>query len=294
MAIELTRDEDRVEMSQTRTPNAFVDSAGDDHDAQTSTALDLFRAAEDRGIPIRLIGGIAVAIHSPSASHRELKREYADIDFVATGVKGADLDELFGEVDYEPDVRFNAIHGRSRRLYFEASGEKQIDVFLDTFEMCHSLPFSGRLEVDSPTIPVAELLLSKTQIVELNRKDLLDIVALLTDHEIGSDDDDRINAGQIADLTGRDWGLWRTTRGTLEGVIRSLPDLGLDDATERAVVARAGQLIELLDGCPKSLKWKARARVGDRVKWYEIPEDPRRSPTKTPEAQTQETTDHDA
>ena len=38
---------------------------------------------------------------------------------------------------------------------------------------------------------------------------------------------------------------------------------------------RLDQLWQLIDAQPKSLKWKLRNRVGDRVSWYELPEEVR-------------------
>jgi hypothetical protein len=37
------------------------------------------------------------------------------------------------------------------------------------------------------------------------------------------------------------------------------------------------RLIATIDEVPKSRRWKMRASVGDRVRWYELPEDPTRS-----------------
>lgn len=99
---------------------------------QTAVAL-----AEDAGIRLRLMGGIAVALHSPSAGHRSLKRDYADIDFVSSSGDGGLLDQIFGEIGYGPDKRFNSLNGTTRRLYFNSDNSKQIDVFVRTFKMCH-------------------------------------------------------------------------------------------------------------------------------------------------------------
>ena len=44
------------------------------------------------------------------------------------------------------------------------------------------------------TIPLAELFLTKAQIVQMNRKDVLDLLALLLDHEVGPGDAETINS----------------------------------------------------------------------------------------------------
>jgi hypothetical protein len=240
-------------------------------------AIGVVEQAESAGITLRLLGGIAVAIRCPSASHRALKRAYADIDFIAG--KGGDLARLDGfaeRIGYLPEKRFNSLHGRRRRLYFTADRSRQIDVFVSNFEMCHQLPLEERLHVDTPTIPLAELFLSKAQIVELNRKDLLDLFALLADHEVAARDDDAINGSRIGELCARDWGLWRTVTGTLEKLKAALA--AHDPETEAAdvIATRIDQVSDALEQASKSLKWKTRARVGDRVQWYELPEDVQR------------------
>jgi hypothetical protein len=224
---------------------------------------------------IRLIGGIAVALHSPSARHRALRRDYADIDFVAGAVDRQRLDGLLGGIGYFPDKRFNSIHGKTRRLYFDEGGSRQVDVFMSNFKMCHELPLGERLDVDSPTIPLAELFLTKAQIVQLNEKDLLDLLALLADHPVGEGDDETINADRIAKLCGADWGLAKTVTLTLDRVSEAAA-AGAGEIDGPAIEERAAQIRRAIDEAPKSMRWRARARVGERVPWYELPEDPRR------------------
>ncbi len=231
--------------------------------------------ADEAGVAIRLMGGIAVALHSPSASHRALRRDYADIDFVVGAVDRQALDTLLADIGYFPDKRFNSLHGKTRRLYFDASGSRQIDVFMSHFKMCHELPLGERLSVDSPTIPLAELFLTKAQIVQLNEKDLLDLLALLADHPVGTGDQETINADRIAKLCGADWGLAKTVTLTLDRVAQAVAS-GAHDLDETAIGERVEQLRHAIDEEPKSMRWRARARVGERVPWYELPEDPRR------------------
>jgi len=241
----------------------------------TGQATAVVERAESEGVVLRLVGGIAVALHCPSASHRALKRDYADIDFVSGKVDSAKIDTFLAEIGYFPDKRFNSIHGRTRRLYFDEGGSRQVDVFMSNFKMCHELPLGERLTVDSPTIPLAELFLTKAQIVQLNEKDLLDLLALLADHPVGEGDDETINADRIAKLCGADWGLAKTVTLTLDRVAQAVAAEG-GDIDGPAIASRVEQLRRVIDEAPKSMRWRARARVGERVPWYELPEDPRR------------------
>jgi hypothetical protein len=143
--------------------------------------------------------------------------------------------------------------------------------------MCHTLPLDERLELDAVTVPLAELFLSKAQIFELNAKDALDMLALLVDHDVASGDDDVINAARIGDLCAKDWGLWRTTTRSLQTLDAMVDRVDLDHPARETIRGRLTALRAALDDTSKSLKWKARNRVGDRVPWYELPEDPDRA-----------------
>jgi hypothetical protein len=257
---------------------AAVTGSEFDHDAVQQPALALVDRAQDDGITLRLIGGIAVAVHCPSANHRALKRQYADLDYVADKGDGKRLDTLFDGIGYYPEKRFNSLHGRTRRLYFDEAHERQIDIFINEFVMCHTLPLAERLGVDSPTIPLAELFLSKAQIVEMNHKDMLDMFALLADHDVAGGDQDTINADRIVELCSKDWGLWRTVTGTLDKLDGGLAGTNLEEPARNSLSDKIAAAREAANRGPMSMRWKARARIGDRKQWYELPEDPRRGP----------------
>jgi hypothetical protein len=145
-----------------------------------------------------------------------------------------------------------------------------LDLFLDSLRMCHELPFRDRLTLGRHTLAPADLLLSKLQIVELNEKDVQDVHALLARYELGDRDDDScICVGRIAQVCARDWGWWRTTRGTLEKCAGT--------AASQQVSRSLATVIEAIDAVPKTMKWRARAAIGERVRWYELPEDPTRA-----------------
>ena len=131
-------------------------------------------------------GGLAIKVHSPHASHRSLERKYPDIDFVTDKAERQEAASSFlPAMGYTPNKTFNTLSGDRRQLWYDEAQGRQIDVFIGDFTMCHTLPLADRLEVEPLTIPLAELFLSKAQIVELNRKDVLDLLALLLDHEAG-------------------------------------------------------------------------------------------------------------
>jgi hypothetical protein len=200
---------------------------------------------------------------------RALARDYKDLDFAASKKSAGDLQKLLRDMGYEPHLGFNAMNGRERLLFYDNPNGRQVDVFVSSFRMCHEIPLEKRLAVDEDTVPLAELLLTKLQIVELNEKDVRDTVALLLEHEV-TDDDAGVNASHVAALCAEDWGLWRTISHNLASVREHL---GSYDVARETVAARVGSLLDRIDQAPKSRSWKLRAKIGERKRWYELPEE---------------------
>jgi hypothetical protein len=139
--------------------------------------------------------------------------------------------------------------------------------------MCHSIPITGRMDRHPVTIPLAELLLTKLQIVQLTDRDLRDIYSLCYHHNVSAGDGSGIEADFIADLCAKDWGLWRTCTSTIEQSLSRLPEYGLSPEASELIAARLSAVLKQIEQAPKSARWKLRGRVGDRVRWYEEPEE---------------------
>ena len=229
-------------------------------------------AASAGKIPAKLVGGAAVNLHCSSARQAPLKRRYGDLDFVAPSKQRQAVQKLFESLGYEGDRRFNTLNGDQRLLYLDGVNGRQIDVFIDRMKMCHVIELANRLGHEGPTLTPADLLISKLQVYEVNMKDLVDTTALLLDHPIADHDNDAINAAYLARLTSEDWGLHRTLQLNSGRVRDAVRDLHVD---ADLVNQRLDELWTRIDAQPKSLKWKLRARVGDRMSWYELPEEVR-------------------
>jgi hypothetical protein len=233
--------------------------------------------AAEQGVVLRLLGGLAVRLHSPSATHRSLVRSYADFDFVMADRRGDRIAAAVAELGYLPNQSFNLLNGDRRLLFYDESGERQIDIFVNTFHMCHSIPIvAERLALEPVTLPLAELLLTKMQIVQLNEKDVRDLCALVLDHSFGEGDDETFNLPYIASLCARDWGLWKTITTNAQKVRDFADAYDLDGGQKLTITERLDVLRSTLDETPKSLKWKARDRIGERVQWYDLPEEVQR------------------
>jgi hypothetical protein len=236
-------------------------------------ARRLAGAALERDVPLRLVGGLAVRIRVQESFHPGLSREYKDIDFVTLKGRSKQVSNFLREMGYEPQEQFNALNGHERLLFHDLVNQRQLDVFVGAFRMCHEIPITDRITQDEMTLPLAELLLTKLQIISLNEKDLRDVVAILYHHDVADRDGDTINAARVAKLCSDDWGLWRTCKLNFERVRDGLAayDVAQD---ERAVVEqRLNRLWERIDAEPKSRGWRLRDRIGDRKRWYEEPEE---------------------
>jgi hypothetical protein len=235
-------------------------------------ALALARGAADASLGLKLLGGLAVRVLCPEFPPR-LRRDQ-DIDFACVSKQRKKVADYLDRAGCEPDRRFNNLNG-DRQMYFTAPSGRPIDVMVDRLSMCHVLDFRPSFDRQPLTIDAVDVLLSKLQIVELNEKDLRDIVHLLAALPLGGGAQASIDTDRFCKLLGADWGWWRTVTGNLakmEELLGERPAL-IPDNHVCEPVAQAGRLLEFAVETPKSMKWKLRANVGERVRWYELPEE---------------------
>lgn len=247
------------------------------HSAQTlesvaEEGVRLATAARDAGVSLRLLGGVAVWCQCPSARVPPLARAYGDADFVARTSERKQITPFMERQGYEPDRMFNALHGASRLNFHDAVRDRPVDILLDRFAMAHELDLRDSVSPDGLTISLADLLMTKLQVVSINEKDVRDLLALLVDHGLGSTD---LELDRILAATRNDWGLEHTMHRSLATLTETVGEFGLTPEQSARVAARIAELSHALDAAPKSAKWKMRARLGERVKWYEEPEEAR-------------------
>jgi hypothetical protein len=246
--------------------------------AESTALLDeakqLIDAATERGIVLRLLGGLAIALLCPDLPPRT--RVGQDLDFGSLSATRRDLGDMLAERGFQPDKTFNALYG-NRQLYF-ANPETglAVDVLIDKLHMCHTLEFADRLDRLPYTLDPMDLLLTKMQIVELNEKDVDDCLRLLVTFPVAeSGDADVMDIRIFRSLVAEDWGWWKTITLNLDR-IRAL----LDGDRPTAIaggrldpVAQLDALAKAADEVPKSRRWKLRSRIGERKRWYEQPEE---------------------
>jgi hypothetical protein len=244
-------------------------------------ARRLLAAARAEGVPLGLLGGMGIQLLLGERIDPRFARAIGDLDFVTTRRAGPAVEDLLGAHGWEPQRRFNAVNGARRLLFEEPGGQRHVDVFVGGFQMCHRLPLLESLDGRAAILSAADLALTKLQIVALNPKDRGDLYALLLACPVTDDaaDADRpgeppaIDAQRIAALAGADWGLQHTLELNLARLGAGLAQTGLRTAQQELMQERIAALAGALERAPKSRAWRLRARVGERRRWFEEPEE---------------------
>jgi hypothetical protein len=243
-------------------------------------AVAVVDAATERGIQLRLMGGLAFRAKVPAWPGRPSAAQ-PDIDFVTLHEHRRTLTDLLVEAGYRPDRQHNVLYGDRQLFFLHPDAGHAVDVVIDRLVMCHTLDLRRRLELDSPTLTSADLLLSKLQIVRFNRKDALDVLALLSAYPLTEGDSDGISLSRILGHTSADWGWWRTVTGNLE-LLGRIMETDLDPVEVTApgddlssVTVRLARMSSAIEAAPKSLAWHLRGRIGERLQWYDEPEEVR-------------------
>jgi hypothetical protein len=238
-------------------------------------AMDLISAAQKQGITVRLLGGMAVRVLCPDFPPRP-STGLQDIDLASITSSRKSLQNFLIEQGHQPDKNFNALYGHKQLYFVSALSGRPIDVLIDKLSMCHELEFKGRITRMPYTLDPLDVLLSKLQIIKLNEKDVRDIVYVLSGYPVlEGTETGTISLDLYRPIVGDDWGWWRTVTTNLEklgALIAEKPDLvpvgaTYDPAAQAAVLAAAAE------DAPKSRRWKMRARLGERVRWYQDPEE---------------------
>jgi hypothetical protein len=238
-------------------------------------AVSLVDMGAEHGVTLRILGSLAARSHiQKNAGLLDLLKRTPthDIDFMGYSKELTNADRMFSELGYEKDrsVAFSQEYGVQRLIYHQREQEIMAEIFLDELRMAHTLDFRGRLELDSPTISLVDLMLSKLQIYQISEKDIKDMIALLAEHNLGSGDKELVDADYLFKLTSNNWGLYYTSITNLGKVVEWLQRYEVIEGPMRMdVEEKVDKMMKGMEAQPKSMRWKLRARIGTRVKWYE-------------------------
>jgi hypothetical protein len=242
-----------------------VDKQGFEAEGERLVAI-----ANEHGVFLRLLGALAFARRCPVHAYLQetLQRVYTDIDFAAYGRQVKQVRALLAREGFVEDELMYVESEGSRLVLNHPTTGLHLDVFLDKLEFCHTVPWDGRLEIHDRTIPLAEMLMQKMQIVQINEKDIIDTIMLLLEHPL-TEDDEGVNIALIAGVCSRDWGWWRTLTMNLGKVQQmAMTYEALSSADQQRVGEQVAAALARIESEPKSTRWKMRARIGDRKKWY--------------------------
>lgn len=243
------------------------------NDAFVGEALKLVENAEKNGVKIRIMGAVAIRLHATRGLEQSqtLKRNITDIDFVGYSKQQDKISEIITKAGYDelkPALTPGLLMNRMIFMGTKDPG-KHIDIFLDQLQMCHTIDYKGRLDLDYPTVSLAHLVLQKMQIVRLNEKDIKDTLVLLLEHEVGkSQDKEIVNAELIAKTLSIDWGFYYTVTTNLNKIRGFMDTYNVAEADKAIINKRLDALLATIEAEPKSFAWKMRARVGTKKKWY--------------------------
>ena len=236
-------------------------------------AVRIVKAASEKELALRVLGSLAFQLHCKQYGYlqKELGRAYTDIDYAGYSKEAAAMSPFLRSLGYEEDYEVNVLYAGQRMIFHHPNNGLHIDIFFDRLDFCHEVNWSkGRLEKDSLTLPLAEMLLEKMQIVKINEKDIIDTMMLLLEHPLGDHDNETINMDLIAGLCAKDWGLWRTVTMNLEKVAQlSLGYVQLSKNHKDKIQEQVQACLDTINQRPKSTGWKVRSKIGDRVKWYQ-------------------------
>jgi len=239
-------------------------------------AVGIVRTAAGHGLTLRLLGSLAFQFHCQKYGHlqKQLGRAYTDIDYAGYKSQAAQMPSLFQQLGYREDPEINLYYAGQRMIFNNPQKNIHIDIFFDKLNFCHEIEWVNRLEKDTPTLPLAEMLLEKMQIVKINEKDIIDTVMILLEHPLGDQDAETINMARISSLCAQDWGLWRTITMNLGKVSQLAQGYAVLSEPEKShIAAQVEAALERINREPKTFAWKLRSKVGDRVKWYQEVDD---------------------
>lgn len=250
-------------------PNASIKEAVIPVDIMQA-ADEILRRAETYGVVLKLIGGLAFKKACPSSNGKFL-RENKDIDLVGRHEDVREIKKLMEELDYKPREMFNKLSMNRRFIYYDLQNKRRVEIFIDEIEMCHRLNLRHSLEGPGDTVLLADLIATKLQIVlAIDDDDFKDLLGAFYDKAL-TEDESGINKKTIVELTSNDWGVWKTFTTNLSKLKEKAKEISPDEA--KFIERKVDELLAEIERPKRSLGWRMRAKIGEKARWYQIPEE---------------------
>lgn len=242
---------------------------------EQETAALVSHAADD-GITMRVVGSTGIRMHCPQAAAAmdAVGRAPKDIDVVVRHADRGRLRDWLEARGWVVDRDVLVAMEGERFAFCHASTGMDLDVFVERLQFCHTIELGDRWEIERTTLPIEDLLLQKLQVHELKPSDAIDAAIVLATHDVGEGGDDLelIDGGYLAAVLARDWGFHRDASENLRQVGAAAGadgEAALPAGQAARVREGATRLLQTIDRAPKSMSWKMRARVGERMQWWD-------------------------
>lgn len=254
--------------------------------------IEIVKKAQEKGIIIRILGALAVYIHSSHDNEalelfNKLKRLeggliFTDLDLIAYSKQRKEIMDFFEKtLGFKCDPYVKALFGGRRLIYYHPKNLYHVDIFFDKLEFSHDIyfgekPGAGSLELDFPTISLAHIVLEKLQIHKINWKDLVDLAVLFKAHklcgEIGEKNKECIDEEVIASILCDDWGFWYDAVNNLNKLKQILDNAvkegKINSEIANIIQTRIDKLLNYIDSKPKTKNWIKRSKIGTSKPWY--------------------------
>jgi hypothetical protein len=254
--------------------------------------IEIIKKAQEKGIIIRILGALAVYIHSSHDNEalelfNKLKRLeggliFTDLDLIAYSKQRKEIMDFFEKtLGFKCDPYVKALFGGRRLIYYHPKNLYHVDIFFDKLEFSHDIyfgekPGAGSLELDFPTISLAHIVLEKLQIHKINWKDLVDLAVLFKAHklcgEIGEKNKECIDEEVIASILCDDWGFWYDAVNNLNKLKQILDNAvkegKINSEIANIIQTRIDKLLNYIDSKPKTKNWIKRSKIGTSKPWY--------------------------
>jgi len=260
-----------------------------DDNSFVNLAKEIVDKAKENGVVLRILGALSVYIHTEDDDIRKLfytlerlgegKPLFTDLDTVAYSKQQPMVKKFFeNTLKFKPNLYVNTLFAFKRNIFEHPDSAFAVDVFYDRLEYSHNVEFGnapsrGRLEIDYPTITLADIVLEKLQIHKINKKDIVDLIILLLQHDLYDGVKvQTIDYSYISKVLSDDWGFYYDAKSNLDKVktfASTFKDEGkLDENSLRTVSERVEALIKAIENTPKTRNFQNRAKKGTSIPWY--------------------------
>jgi hypothetical protein len=235
-------------------------------------ATDLIEQGHRHGVELRLFGGLGCWLKSPHTRAQFDSRfsRDRDIDLFTPRCGLFELNTFPHRCGFDRTEVESHKGGSVLRLTSRVRGEAvEADIFVGRLNFSHGLNFGLEVLREGITFPFPELLIAKLQIHELTAADPPDLVMMTAEYDYGHDRGNGEDLSRAAEYCGRDYGLSLNVLSNIDKVEEWLESQHLPTGLATSSRLTLEKLRSLVKAARKTLRWKARSILGQRLSWYD-------------------------